>query len=48
MDDLSRFRCQNAGCSDYGQRALGNVTVCGRFGKGQRLRLLHCRTCKAR
>lgn len=48
MDDLSRFCCQNADCSDYGQRGLGNLTVCGRFGKGQRLRLLYCRTCKAR
>jgi len=48
MDDLSRFCCQNADCSDYGRRGLGNLTVCGRFGKGRRLRLLYCRTCKAR
>ena len=48
MDDLSRFCCQNADCSDYGQRGLVNLTVCGRFGKGRRLRLLYCRTCKTR
>lgn len=48
MDDLSRFCCQNTDCSDYGKRGGGNLTVCGRFGKGRRLRLLYCRTCKAR
>ena len=48
MDDLSTFCCQNKQFPDYGKRGLGNVTVCGRFGKGKRLRLLHCRTCKAR
>jgi LacI family transcriptional regulator len=48
MDDLSRFCCQNTECSDYGLRGAGNLTVCGRFGKGRRLRLLYCRTCKAR
>jgi LacI family transcriptional regulator len=48
MDDLSRFCCQNLDCSDYGRRGLGNLTVCGRFAKGGRLRLLYCRTGKAR
>lgn len=48
MDDLNRFCCQNEDCSDYGQRGLANLTVCGRFGKERRLRLLYCRTCKAR
>ena len=48
MDDLSRFCCQNKDCSDYGKRRGGNLTVCGRFGKGKRLRLLYCRTCKDR
>jgi LacI family transcriptional regulator len=48
MDDLSRFCCQNTLCDDYGKRAAGNLTVCGHFGKGLRLRLLYCRTCKAR
>ena len=48
MDDLSRFCCQNSTCRDYGQRGLENLTVCGRFAKDQRIRLLYCRTCKAR
>jgi LacI family transcriptional regulator len=48
MDDLARFCCQNPGCGDYGKRGVGNLSVCDRFGKGNRLRLLYCRTCKAR
>jgi transposase-like protein len=48
MDDLSRFCCQNTTCGDYGKRRAGNLTVCGHFGKDLRLRLLYCRTCKAR
>jgi len=48
MDDLRRFCCQNKRCSNYGKRGLGNLTVCGHYGKGQRLRLLYCRTCKYR
>ncbi len=48
MDDLSRFCCQNSNCREYGQRGLENLTVCGHFGKDQRIRLLYCRTCKAR
>ena len=46
-DDLSRFCCQNPACPDYGQRAQGNLTVCGHYGKQQR-RLLYCTSCKAR
>jgi len=48
MDDLSRFCCQNEKCPDYGKRGAGNLTVCMRFGKEKRLRLLYCRTCKER
>ena len=48
MDDLSRFCCQNPACDDYGKRGAGNLSVCDRFGKGDRLRLLYCHTCKAR
>lgn len=48
MGDLSQFCCQNPNCDDYGKRAADNLTACGRFGKGNRLRLLYCRTCKAR
>jgi len=46
-DDLSAFCCQNPDCADYGQRGKGNLTVPMRYGPKQ-LRLLRCRTCKAR
>lgn len=48
MEDLSRFGGQNPDCPDSGQRGIGNLTVCGRYGKTQQHRLLYCRTCKAR
>lgn len=48
MDDLSKFCCQNSHCPDYGQRGGENLTACGRFGKHNHIRLLYCRTCKAR
>jgi transposase-like protein len=47
-EDLSRFCCQNPDCPDYGQRAQGSLTVCGRYGKTKQHRLLYCRSCKAR
>jgi hypothetical protein len=47
-DDLTRFSCQNKSCPDYGKRGVGNLTACMRFGKGKRIRLLYCRTCKDR
>lgn len=48
MDDLSRFCCLNSECPAYGQRGGENLTVCGRLGKNNHIRLLYCRTCKAR
>ena len=48
MDDLSRFCCQSTTCTAYGKRGVGNLTVCMRYGKDKRLRLLYCRLCQAR
>ena len=48
MDDLSRFCCQNTGCSDYGKRGGENLSVCGHYGPNKQRRMLRCRTCKAR
>lgn len=48
MDDLSRFCCQNKDCADYDKRGHGNLSVCAHYGKKKHLRLLYCRTCKAR
>jgi LacI family transcriptional regulator len=48
MDDLGRFCCQNPACSLYGQRNAGNLSVCDRYGTHQPIRLLYCKSCKAR
>jgi len=45
---LSKFCCQNKKCPDYGKRNANNLSVCGRFGKNNHIRLLYCRTCKNR
>jgi LacI family transcriptional regulator len=47
-EDLSRFCCQDPNCPDFGKRGYGNLTVCGHYGKTGPIRLLYCRTCKAR
>ena len=46
MQALSKFCCQNKKCPDYGKRDANNLTVCGKFGKNDHIRLLYCRTCK--
>jgi len=48
MDELSRFCCQNAVCTAYGKRGMGQRTVGRRYGTGKRLRLLDCCLCPAR
>ena len=48
VDDLARFCCHNQDCHDYGQRGADNLTVCMRYGKHQHVRLLYCRSWKAR
>ena len=47
-EDLARFCCQNPRCADHGKRGIGNLTVCGRYGKQMQHRLLYCRTCRDR
>jgi hypothetical protein len=46
MQALSKFCCQNKRCPDYGRRDANNLSVCGRFGKNNHIRLLYCRICK--
>jgi len=48
MENLERFCCQNKKCPDFGLYGLHNLTVCGKFGKKEHIRLLYCRTCKTR
>ena len=47
-EDLSRFCCQHPDCPDFAKRGHGNLNVCGHYGKARSIRLLYCRTCKAR
>ena len=48
MDDLSRFRCLNSECPEYGQRGAGNLSVTSRYGPEKARRMLRCQSCKAR
>jgi LacI family transcriptional regulator len=48
MQALSKFCCQNNKCPDYGKRGANNLSICGRYGKNNHIRLLYCRTCKTR
>lgn len=44
-EDLSGFACPNEDCSDFNRFAAGNLSVCERMGKDQRIRRLYCRSC---
>lgn len=44
-EDLSGFACPNEECSDFNRFAAGNLSVCERMGKDQRIRRLYCRSC---
>jgi LacI family transcriptional regulator len=48
MQALLKFCCQNKKCPDYGKRGGDNLTICGKYGKNNHIRLLYCRTCKSR
>ncbi len=48
MDDLSRFRCQNHPCPDYGKRDAKKLTVTAHYGPDNPRQMLGCRTCKVR
>lgn len=40
--------CQNLKCADHSMRGKGNLSFSGWSGKGQHIRMIYCRTCKAR
>jgi hypothetical protein len=46
MHPMDHFGCQNSVCPDHGQRGKGNLYIRGWSGKGQRIRMVYCRTCK--
>lgn len=44
--ELSEKYCPNLNCSNYGQKGLGNLCYHGFSGKGKKIRMLWCNTCK--
>jgi len=46
MRDLSTLCCQNSLCPDYGKRGLGNLRWGAWSGKGKKLRMALCKTCR--
>jgi transposase-like protein len=47
-DELARFACPNEDCCDFNRFGAGNVSVCERMGKDQRIRRLYCKSCGCR
>lgn len=47
MHPIEHYCCQNSRCPDAGQRGRGNLSFRGWSGKGKRIRMIYCRTCKA-
>ncbi len=48
MHSIEHLCCQNSRCPDAGRRGQGNLSFRGWSGKGRRIRMVYCRTCKAR
>ncbi len=48
MQPIENLCCQNSRCPDAGLRGHGNLSFRGWSGKGQRIRMVYCRTCKDR
>ena len=46
MHPIDHFGCQNSACPDRGRRGHGNLYFRGWSGKGRRIRMVYCRTCK--
>ena len=43
---IEYFFCHNPACSDHGKRGGGNLYFRGWSGRGKRIRMVYCRTCK--
>ncbi len=43
---IEAFFCHNSSCADHGKRGHGNLYFRGWSGRGQRIRMAHCRSCK--
>ncbi len=46
MVPIEHFCCQNSQCPQAGLRGAANLYFRGYSGKGRRIRLVYCRTCK--
>lgn len=47
MHPIEHFCCQNLKCADHGIRGKKNLRFEGWSGKGRRIHMVYCRTCKA-
>jgi transposase-like protein len=47
MYPIEQLCCQNPDCPAQGTRAKGNLVFRGWSGKGKRIRMVYCRSCKA-
>jgi hypothetical protein len=43
---IEQFFCHNSACPDHGKRGGGNLYFRGWSGRGKRIRMVYCRTCK--
>jgi len=43
---IEHFFCHNTGCPDHGKRGHGNLYFRGWSGRGKKIRMVYCRTCK--
>jgi hypothetical protein len=48
MHPIENLCCQNSHCPNAGLRGHGNLSFRGWSGRGKRIRMVYCRTCKAR
>ena len=48
MHPIEHLCCQNSRCPDAGARGGENLYFRGWSGQGRRIRMVYCRTCKAR
>jgi transposase-like protein len=43
---IEHFFCHNTACPDHGKRGHGNLYYRGFSGRGKKIRMVYCRTCK--
>ena len=43
---IEQFFCHNSPCADHGKRGHGNLYFRGWSGRGKKIRMVYCRTCR--